>query len=175
MDRPLKIEIGFGTGEFLIETARSQPESDFIGVEIYKAGIRKLYKKMKTFGVDNIQVLCEDAKVAVPSLSREVSEFFINFPDPWPKRRHRRRRLIKPNMVDLLYKSLNQGGRVTLATDTPDYAGEMLSYFEAHGFFKNLAGRMRFLNRIDGRIPTKYEKKYLAQGMRIYYLQFESV
>lgn len=173
MKRPLKVEIGFGTGDFLVETARKEPETDFIGIEIYGLGIKKLQKKIKASGIENITVQFGDAKEVLPSLPGPVEEFFINFPDPWPKKKHRKRRLIKPGLVDLLSRALAPGGRVTVATDVADYAGEALSYFEAHGSFLNLAGRMNFLNRIEGRIPTKYEKKYLLQGIRIYYLQFE--
>jgi tRNA (guanine-N7-)-methyltransferase len=134
-----------------------------------------LLKKIETFGFKNIEILFGDAKEAVPSVPRKISEVFINFPDPWPKKKHRKRRLIKPPFVELLCKSLVPGGRVTVATDMADYAGEMLAYFEAHGSFRNLAGRMNFSNRVEGRLPTKYEKKYLAQGIRIYYLQFEAL
>lgn len=175
MERPLKVEIGFGSGDFLIGMARNEPECDFIGIEIYRPGIKKLLRKVETFGTRNIRIICGDAKEIIPSMPGRVSEFFINFPDPWPKRRHRKRRLVKPPVVDLIHKSLAPGGRVTLATDMADYAGEMLCYFEAHGSFRNLAGRMNFLNRIEGRMPTKYEKKYLAQGIRVYYLRFEAV
>ncbi len=175
MQRPLKIEIGFGNGIFLIEAAKKEPETDFIGIEIYRTGIKKLQRKIETEDAKNIRIIYGDAKEIIPQLPQKVSEFFINFPDPWPKKRHRKRRLIKPNMVDFLHNSLESGGKVTLATDFADYAGEMLLYFEAHGGFVNLAGRMQFLNQIEGRTPTKYEKKYLVQGIRIYYLQFEAL
>jgi len=172
---PLKVEIGFGMGDFLVDMARGEPGTDFIGIDFYRPGIRRLRRKIEKFGMNNIRILAGDAREGIAVLPGPVTDFFINFPDPWPKRRHHKRRLIKPGMVDLLYRRLSiPGGCVTLATDAADYAGEMLSYFEAHGSFRNLAGRMRFLNEIAGRVPTKYEKKYRLQGIRIYYLRFEA-
>jgi tRNA (guanine-N7-)-methyltransferase len=171
---PLKLEIGFGVGNFLIEMAAKEPTSNFIGVDFYHKGIRKLMTRIKKLQLENIRVVYGDIKkkLSVLFLDRELDTVYINFPDPWPKKRHTKRRLIKPEFVNQLAQKLNLEGKVCLATDSENYAMEMLEYFNAEALLENLSNEKGFLEeRID--LPrSKYEKNFINAGEKIFYLEY---
>ena len=105
---PLKLEIGFGMGNFLIEMAAKEPASNFIGIDFYHKGIRKLMTRIKKLQLENIRVVYGDIRSKIPMLfkDRELNTVYINFPDPWPKKRHIKRRLMKPEFICQLAKKL---------------------------------------------------------------------
>ncbi|MBC8283496.1 MAG: tRNA (guanosine(46)-N7)-methyltransferase TrmB [Nitrospinae bacterium] len=171
---PLKLEIGFGMGNFLIEMAAKEPASNFIGIDFYHKGIRKLMTRIKNLQLENIRVVYGDIRNKIPILfkDRELDTVYINFPDPWPKKRHIKRRLIKPDFINQLAKKMSLDGRTCLATDSESYAHEMLEYFNAETLFQNLDDQQGFLKeRID--LPkTKYEKNFINAGEKIFYLEY---
>jgi len=171
---PIKLEIGFGMGNFLIEMAAKEPSSNFIGIDFYHKGIRKLMTRIKNLQLKNIRVVYGDIRNKIPILfkDRELNTIYINFPDPWPKKRHIKRRLIKPEFIKQLAEKLNLEGRTYLATDSENYAQEMLAYFNAETLLQNLDSQKGFLEeRID--LPkTKYEKNFINAGEKIFYLEF---
>ncbi len=171
---PLKLEIGFGMGNFLIEMAAKEPTSNFIGIDFYHKGIRKLMTRIKNLQLKNIRVVYGDIRSKIPILfeDRELNTVYINFPDPWPKKRHTKRRLIKPEFIKQLAKKLNLEGKTYLATDSETYAHEMLEYFNAETLLQNLDSKQGFLEeRID--LPkTKYEKNFINAGEKIFYLEY---
>jgi tRNA (guanine-N7-)-methyltransferase len=173
-DHPLKLEIGFGMGNFLIEMSAQEPKSNFIGMDFYHKGIRKLMTRIKKLQLENIRMAYGDVRFKVPLLFKdgELETVYINFPDPWPKKRHIKRRLIKPDFVKLLGQKLAPEGRIHLATDSEPYAIEMLEYFNSEAMFKNQDREAGFLeSRVD--LPkTKYEKKFINAGHKIYYLEY---
>lgn len=173
-NHPLKLEIGFGMGSFLIEMAAQEPKTNFIGMDFYHKGIRKLMTRVKKLQLENIRMAYGDVRFKVPLLFKdgELEAVFINFPDPWPKKRHIKRRLIKPDFVKLIGQKLAPEGLIHLATDSEPYAIEMLEYFNAEPLFKNLAPGSGFLeSRVD--LPkTKYEKNFINAGHKIYYLEY---
>jgi tRNA (guanine-N7-)-methyltransferase len=171
---PLKLEIGFGMGSFLIEIATKEPTSNFIGIDFYHKGIRKLMTRIKKLQLENIRVVYGDirSKLSVLFQDRELDTVYINFPDPWPKKRHTKRRLIKPEFANQLARKLSLEGRACLATDSENYAMEMLEYFNAEALLKNLGNEKGFAQeRID--LPkSKYEKKFINEGEKIFYLEY---
>tara|TARA_B100000686_G_C16749896_1_gene951808 strand:+ start:1416 stop:2048 length:633 start_codon:yes stop_codon:yes gene_type:complete len=173
-DSPVKLEIGFGNGSFLIEMAIREPDNNFVGIDMFHKGIRKLVSKSEKLGLPNLHVAYGDARVLVPVIFGEgqLAEVFVNFPDPWPKKRHHKRRLIKMSFIDILRDKMALGGRLRLATDYQPYAEEMLTYLEAHSGFRNQTGSQGYSrNRAD--LPkTKYENNFLRAGSRIFYLDF---
>lgn len=173
-NRPLKLEIGFGNGNFLLEMAIREPECNFVGMDFYHKGIRKAITRIDKLLLKNIRVVYGDAREKVPALFQdgELNEVYINFPDPWPKKRHIKRRLIKPSFVQLLSAKLAPGGEIRIATDDEPYAREILSYFEAEPSFKNKTGQMAFLHQREDTPRTKYEKYFINAGETIYYLDF---
>lgn len=173
-DHPMKLEIGFGMGSFLIEMSAQEPKSNFIGMDFYHKGIRKLMTRIKKLQLENIRMAYGDVRFKVPLLFKdgELETVYINFPDPWPKKRHIKRRLIKPDFVKLMGQKLAPEGQIHLATDSESYAIEMLEYFNSEPLFKNQNPEAGFLeNRID--LPkTKYEKNFINAGHKIYYLEY---
>ena len=124
---PRVLEIGFGNGEVLAAMAETDPDTDFIGIEVYPPGIGALLNKIKTKALSNIKIIREDAAVAVPQCftNGSLNKILILFPDPWPKKRHHKRRLIQTSFVDMLADKLCPDGVLQLATDWDDYAEEM--------------------------------------------------
>ena len=171
---PIKLEIGFGMGNFLIEMAAKEPASNFIGIDFYHKGIRKLMARIKKLQLENIRVVYGDirSKISILFKDKELNTIYINFPDPWPKKRHIKRRLIKPEFIKQLAQKLNFEGIIYLATDSEIYAHEMLEYFNAETLFQNIESQKGFLKeRID--LPkTKYEKNFINAGEKIFYLEY---
>jgi len=173
----LKLEIGFGNGNFLIEKAIQHPEDNFIGMDFYHKGIRKIITRLDRLKIENVRVVYGDAREKFPMIFQdgELSEIYINFPDPWPKKRHFKRRLIKPPFVELLSRKLAAEGTLRVATDYEPYAVEIIDFIEAdpHLSNKNMEGGFS-AERTD--CPkTKYEKTFLNAGKKIYYLDFKKV
>lgn len=176
-DHPISLEIGFGNGNFLLDMAVQHPDHNFIGMDFYHKGIRRLFTRMARYGLTNIRVAYGDAKEKIPFLFREeeLAEIHINFPDPWPKKRHHKRRLIKAPVVRTLWEKLAPEGRLRLATDFESYAMEMLEVLGADPGFRNLHPDPGFMHQREDVPRTKYEKNFLNQGKKIYYLDFVKV
>lgn len=161
---PLTVEIGFGMGDSLLEMARSQPEQNFLGIEVHRAGVGKLLHGIHQNELGNLKIVCHDAvEVLRHSLETEsIDRILILFPDPWHKKKHHKRRLIQPDFVKLLLSKLKPDGRLHLATDWEPYAERMLEVLEAESGLKNTNGKGQFWQDPD-RPPTKFE----ARGKRL--------
>lgn len=164
---PRVLEIGFGNGESLIQAALQHPETDYLGIEVYRPGIGHLLIRAQSLGLANIRVICADA---VTVLEQQLSPGCIDhiqifFPDPWPKKRHHKRRLIQPGFTALLARTLKSGGCVHLATDWEDYAQHMLITIESNPAFVNRAGAGCFAPRPSERPITKFERR----GQRLHH------
>ncbi len=163
----LILDIGFGDGQALATYAQAHPEMDFIGTEVYRPGVGALLQRLAQAGIDNVRVFMADAwevlTRAIPDASLAGVQIF--FPDPWPKRRHRKRRLIQPAFADLLARKLQPGGWLHLATDWPDYAAHMAAVLDTHPAFRNANPRGGPYPPARRRRPTtKFERKALAEG-----------
>ena len=165
--QPLIIEIGFGNGDFLLHLARTRPHCNIIGLEISSQSMDKAEAKIAKLGLDNARVIHGRAETALAHLlaPASVQEFHINYPDPWFKKRHQRRRLISRDTVHLLASRLAPGGRLLLATDIIAYA-EM-----AHEILSTTLGLINqfdapWMHEIEGRYRTKYELKGYREGRR---------
>ena len=161
-------------GNFLIEMAAKEPASNFIGIDFYHKGIRKLMTRIKKLQLENIRVVYGDIRSKIPILFKdmELNTIYINFPDPWPKKRHIKRRLIKPEFIKQLAQKLNFEGITYLATDSENYAHEMLEYFNAETLFQNLNSQQGFLKERSNLPKTKYEKNFINKGEKIFYLEY---
>ena len=172
--QPVKLEIGFGMGDFLIEMATREPDSNFVGIDFSQDGIRKILARINNLHLKNIRVVFGDVREKIPLLFKdgELDTVYINFPDPWPKKRHTKRRLIKPEFVNQLAQKLSLEGRACLATDSESYGQEMLEYCNAEALLQNLDDKQGFLEeRID--LPkSKYEKNFINAGEKIFYLEY---
>jgi tRNA (guanine-N7-)-methyltransferase len=170
---PRTLEIGFGDGESLVALARAQPARDFLGVEVHAPGIGHCL--LAASGLTNLRLMRHDAvEVLEHSLApAAVDEVLIYFADPWPKKRHHKRRLIQPPFVALLASRIAAGGRLRLATDWQPYADWMLDVLGASPMFRNVAGAARYVPRPAERPVTKFERRGSRLGHTARDLEFE--
>lgn len=173
-DAPLELEIGFGMGQSLLQMAQAAPERDFIGIEVHWPGIGALLNGIELYQLKNVRLLVGDAmeiiQQAIPDAS--LDRILIFFPDPWPKQRHQKRRLIQPAFVGLLQQKLKLGGMLHLATDWEDYATKMMAILEQTEGLKNLSGLNQFAVRPPYRTLTKFELRGQLLGHGVWDLLF---
>lgn len=171
---PRVVEIGFGNGENLLTLAERHPDRDFLGIEVHGAGIGRVLGGMRDRGLTNIRIIRHDAvEVFEQGLTAgSVDEVLIFFPDPWPKARHHRRRLIQPSVAPLLVRALVRDGVLRLATDWEPYAEHMIEVLDAEPSLVNLAGDAHFVPRPDDRPVTKFERRGEKLGHAIYDLAY---
>jgi tRNA (guanine-N7-)-methyltransferase len=171
---PIKLEIGFGMGDFLIEMATREPESNFVGIDFSQDGIRKLLVRIKDLHLNNIRVVYGDVREKIQVLFHddELDTVYINLPDPWPRKRHFKRRLVKPGLVKLMARKLAPKGHVHLATDSEPYAREILEYFNAEPLLQNKNQQSSIMESRYYLPKTKYEKSFIYAGDKIYYLEY---
>jgi tRNA (guanine-N7-)-methyltransferase len=158
---PLVLEIGFGNGQALLQCAASDPDHDYIGIEVHTPGVGQLLLGIEKLALQNLRVFNHDAvevlQRCVPEQS--LSEVRIWFPDPWHKKRHHKRRLIQPDFIDLLCSRLKPGGVLHLATDWAPYAEWMIEVCEADPRLRNLAGPGTASARPQVRPRTHFEQR----------------
>jgi len=179
VDPPLDlvVDIGYGRGEFLIDLARKEPERAFVGIEYsYKRSL-KMARRLARLGISNVRLIEGTAERGVGELLPEgsVTMAWINFPDPWPKARHARRRLVQPAFVHTLATRLVPGGCVHLATDDPEYAQQFAEVLAADPGLENEFAPEPYRHDFDGRIRTAYELEWMAQGRSFHYFTYRRV
>jgi len=160
------LEIGFGAGEHLAEQAERHPTLGIIGCEVFEDGIVRLLGQIARRKLANLRVFTDDARLLLEALPRaSVGRVFILFPDPWPKRRHHKRRLVAPAALDLLAAAMQDRAELRLATDDRDYLVWMLEHTTAHPDFVWLARRAAdWRERPEDWPATRYEAKARAAG-----------
>lgn len=172
---PKILEIGFGMGEATAQIAAENPHIDFLGIEVYTPGVGALLKRIGELNLGNVRIVQHDALAVIQHMLQEASldGAHIFFPDPWPKKRHHKRRLIQPAFVKLLTSRLKPGGYVHLATDWEDYARQMLAMLSAEPGLENTAEG--FAPRPPYRPLTKFEQRGLRLGHGVWDLLFRRV
>lgn len=174
---PRILEIGFGMGETLLHMAQTHPANDYLGMEVHRPGVGALLMNLEKAALVNVRVLCADAvevlRNNIPDATLDA--VYIFFPDPWPKKRHHKRRLIQPEFVELLGEKLRVGGLLHLATDWEEYAQHMLAVMTAAPQFRNTAGADQFAPSPGERPPTKFERRGRALGHGVWDLIAERV
>jgi tRNA (guanine-N7-)-methyltransferase len=169
---PVILEIGFGMGETTAAIAAAYPQHDFLAIEVHTPGVGALLKQLDVLGLSNVRVIQHDAvevlRDMVPPAS--LAGAHIYFPDPWPKKRHHKRRLIQPPLVALLATRLAAGGYLHCATDWEDYATQMLAVLGGEPALTNTAPD--FAPRPVWRPQTKFEARGLRLGHGVWDLLF---
>lgn len=167
-------EIGFGMGDSLIAMALEHPEINYIATEVHRPGVGALLHGIEKHGIENIRIYKEDAISILTNCikNKTLDGIQIFFPDPWPKKRHHKRRLIQPKFLDLVHAKLKPGGRLHLATDSEDYAKHMMKVLTAHEGFRNEDGEGQFVKNKMLRPQTKFEKRGMRLGHSIQDLVF---
>jgi tRNA (guanine-N7-)-methyltransferase len=166
--KPLVLEIGSGMGECTVEIARAHPEADFVAVEVHGPGVGSLLNRIQREDLSNLRVVRHDALEVLEHMVADGSLTAIHlfFPDPWPKKRHHKRRLLKPAFVAAVAQRLVPGGALHIATDWEDYAHEILATCGAEPRLVNSAAD--FSPRPDDRPLTKFEARGLKLGHRVW-------
>jgi tRNA (guanine-N7-)-methyltransferase len=169
---PTILEIGFGMGETTAEIAQSHPENNYLGVEVHSPGVGSLLKLIDERGLANLRIIQHDAVEVVEHMLTPgcLAGIHVFFPDPWPKKRHHKRRLIQPAFVRLLASRLQPGGYLHLATDWEEYAVQMLNVASAEPALSNTAAG--FAPRPDYRPPTKFELRGRKLGHGVWDVVF---
>ncbi|MHB1353168.1 MAG: tRNA (guanosine(46)-N7)-methyltransferase TrmB [Thiobacillus sp.] len=169
---PRVLEIGFGMGEGLAETAAAHPGIDYIGVEVHTPGVGALLKQVGERGLDNVRVIQHDAVEVLTAMlaPSTLAGIHVFFPDPWHKKRHHKRRLIQAPLVHLLASRLAPAGYLHLATDWQDYAEQMLAVLGAEAQLENTAAA--YAPRPDTRPLTKFEQRGIRLGHGVWDLVF---
>jgi tRNA (guanine-N7-)-methyltransferase len=159
------VDIGFGNGESTWQMAQREPDKNFIGIEVHEPGVGQLLMSLEEHAIENVRIASEDA---VPFLEKRITdgslaEVRLYFADPWPKKRHHKRRIIQPDFVAELARCLTKDGILHLATDWQPYAEHMLEVMQTSADFINLSPTGDYCERPDWRPRTKYE----ARGERL--------
>lgn len=172
---PRVLEIGFGNGDALLTLAARNPGTDYLGIEVHRPGIGHLFLGLQAAGLDNVRVLCADARQVLEHHLADdaLDQVCLFFPDPWVKKRHHKRRLVQEDFVELVRRRLKPGGRLDMATDWGDYAGHMMEVLSAAPGFRNLAGPGIYAPRPDFRPPTRFEQRGQRLGHRVWDLAFQ--
>jgi tRNA (guanine-N7-)-methyltransferase len=170
----IRLEIGFGGGEHLLHRAAESPEAGFIGVEPFVNGMAKLLLAADRLGLANIRVHDRDAGLLLPRLPEAyLSTVYLLYPDPWPKRRQRKRRFVSAESLAALARVVRPGGRLLFATDIDDYAGWTLARVAASPHWRwQAAGAGDWKTPFEGWVRTRYEAKAVAAGRCPSYLTF---
>ena len=169
---PKILEIGFGMGETTAAIAQAHPENDYLGIEVHTPGVGALLKRIAELGLANLRIVQHDAVEVLEHMLAPASldGVHIFFADPWPKKRHHKRRLIQPAFVALLATRMKPGAYLHAATDWEDYAAQMLEVLRAEPALANTAPG--FAERPATRPETKFEQRGLKLGHRVWDLVF---
>jgi len=169
---PIEIEIGSGKGTFLVHRARARPDLNFLGIEWARKYCIGAADRMCRWGLSNVRMLRADAaalfRKRVPDNS--LQRLHIYFPDPWPKTRQRKRRIIRPPFVHLVYTKLKIGGQLAVVTDHRNYARQMAWVIFAHKGFATVPFPRTHGAQAGEVVGTNFERKYIAQGRRFFSL-----
>jgi len=165
---PLVLEIGSGMGETTVEIAQQNPAIDFIAIEVHGPGVGSLLKRIDALGLANLRVIRHDAVQVLGSMIADglLAGIHLFFPDPWPKKRHHKRRLVRPDFAALAARKLAPGGYLHAATDWPEYAVQMEDVFSSSSLFE------RGLQEMQKRPLTKFERRGIGLGHTVRDLLF---
>ena len=171
------VEIGFGNGESTWRMAQQEPDKNFIGIEVHEPGVGHLLMALDANKIENVRIAREDA---VPFFKQRIAAgslagVRVYFPDPWPKKRHHKRRLIQPGFITEIARCMATDGILHLATDWQPYADHMLEVLESSPDFVNLSPSGDYCERPEWRPHTKYEQRGERLGHQVRDLLYQRV
>jgi tRNA (guanine-N7-)-methyltransferase len=173
--RPIILEIGFGNGESLLQQAINQPQYNFIGIEVHGPGVGHLIHLACEAGIKNIKVIRHDAVDVLNNqiINDSIKQLQLFFPDPWHKKRHHKRRIIKAEFIDLISQKLITGGTFHMATDWQHYAEQMLEQMDNTAGYTNTSGHGNYSESKGYRCETKFERRGLRLGHGVWDLIYQ--
>jgi len=171
---PLALEIGCGIGDFIALTAAERPETNFIAIDFYNKGCYKTCRRIDLRGLRNVRVLREEARQfiteRIPAAS--LSAVYINCPDPWPKKKHRKRRLVNRQFMEFLRGYLSADADFYFATDFDDYGIDVAGLMPGMEGFENRLSPDLYRHEMEGYHLSKYMRKFMAEGKKIYFVHY---
>ncbi|MFY8272990.1 tRNA (guanosine(46)-N7)-methyltransferase TrmB [Pseudoalteromonas sp. SSDWG2] len=176
-DNDVVLEIGFGMGKSLVEMAKNDPNTNFIGIEVHRPGVGACLMDADEQGISNLRVFEHDAVEVLADCIGDgsLAKVQLFFPDPWHKKRHHKRRIVQPEFVESLRTKLKIGGVFHMATDWENYAEHMLEVMQSAQNFANLSTTNDYVPRPDSRPLTKFEQRGHRLGHGVWDLMFERV
>ncbi|HZV80780.1 MAG TPA: tRNA (guanosine(46)-N7)-methyltransferase TrmB [Geobacteraceae bacterium] len=174
---PLALEIGCGIGDFIAKTAADRPEINFIAIDYYNKGCDKTCRRLEKLGLTNVRVLRVEARefIATHIPEGSLAAVYINCPDPWPKKRHRKRRLVSSGFLEFLHPYLASGADFHFATDFEDYGQDVAEFMPAIAGFTNLLKPDLYRHELEGYHRSKYMLKFMAEGKRIHFVHYRKI
>ncbi len=171
-EAPVIAEIGFGMGETTARIAADNPERDYLAIEVHTPGVGSLLRQVAEAGLENVRVVQHDAVEVLREMIAPgtLAGIHVFFPDPWPKKRHHKRRLVQPDFAALAASRLAPGGYLHVATDWEEYAGQVLAVLEATPQLRNTA--QGYAPRPPWRPQTKFERRGLKLGHGVWDIVF---
>lgn len=168
------LEVGFGNGDSLLQMAINEPEHNFLGIEVYEAGVGRLINEAHKNNLSNLKIIKEDAVEVLKSniATDSLHGFQLYFADPWHKKKHHKRRIVQAEFMDMMSHKLVNGGFVHMATDWEHYAQQMMETLELHAHFKNTLNAHTYSPRPERRPITKFERRGERLGHGVWDLIF---
>ncbi len=167
----IEVEIGMGKGDFIINKAKLNPNVNFIGIEKYASVLVKAIKKLDNIELNNLKIMNIDANIIDEIFDNEVDKIYLNFSDPWPKKKHATRRLTSPLFLDKYTKIFNNDYVIEMKTDNRNLFEYSLITLSQNKYLFDEIKLDLYNNLDDDNIPTEYEKKFVGLGMPIYKLK----
>lgn len=174
-NNPVTLEIGFGMGGSLLQMALDQPSRNFVGIEVHKPGVGKILQGIADAEITNLKIICHDAKeVLANSLAdNSIDRLQLFFPDPWPKKKHNKRRIVQTEFIRSFLAKIRSGGHIHLATDWQAYAEHMMEVMSAIPEIENTAGKGKYWDNPE-RPVTKFETRGIRLGHGVWDLLFRA-
>lgn len=173
-DNPLALEIGCGIGDFIVSTAADNPDRNFIAIDFYNKGCWKTCRRIDRAGLTNVRVLRVEARWFITELIPlgSLTAVYINCPDPWPKKKHRKRRLVNRQFMEFLREYLAPGAEFYFATDFDDYGIDVARILEELEGFANQLAPDLYRHELTDYHLSKYMNKFMAEGKKIYFIHY---
>ena len=167
----IEIEIGMGKGNFIIEKAIKNPNINYIGIEKYPTVLLSAFKKLNNLKLNNLKIICIDANIIDTIFDKEINKIYLNFSDPWPKKKHADRRLTSPKFLEKYSKIFKDDYVIEMKTDNKNLFEYSLVNFSQNNYIFNEV-KLDLYNNLDSdNIQTEYEKKFVNLGLPIYKLK----
>jgi tRNA (guanine-N7-)-methyltransferase len=173
----IKLEIGFGNGDSLVQMAGGDPDCGYLGIEVHEPGVGHCLKQIHDHGLKNLKLISHDAIDVLERMipPQSLDRVFLFFPDPWHKKKHHKRRIVNQRFRDLLFQAMKPGAILHMATDWQDYAEHMAEDLFSDGRFRNLGNAKGYSARPDYRPQTKFERRGQRLGHGVWDLLFEKL
>lgn len=176
-DLPVRIEYCSGNGDWILEKAEEDPSSNWVAVEQRMDRLRKIWKKAKRKQLSNLFLVCSEGYIATHHYFQNatIDEVFINFPDPWPKKRHAKHRIIQKQFLDEMARVLKADAKITIVTDDRDYSSEVIKEFLEHPAFQSIFEAPFFKANPENYGTSYFDNLWRSQGKAIYVISFQKI